>query len=459
MALISILVLSLFLRMLNINESFWLDEATSGLVVRNFNLYDILYQFLPGDFHPPLYYFSLKGWSEMFGYSEIALRSMSLVFGLLTIWLVYKIICNLFNKSTGILAALLLAVNPLHVYYSVEARMYSMLTFFVVLSFFFFIKLLNNKQQVLKYWLGLSVTMLLVTMTDYVGVFILPVYLFVAFLYKKDKNFWTKLILAYLPLFIIFVLYKDIFLQQFQNGLGVKTAASGWWQILGQPSIKNIFLIPTKFMLGRINYDSYIIYAFWVLISAILWVIPVYFAIKKQKKAKIFLVWAILPVLFSIVVGFFVPVVIYFRLLFVLPAIVALIAIGIEKISQDLFLPFLVIFLFVNLLFNYRYISNKHFHREDWRGLAKHLSDDSELVFVANSQKEGILYYKPEKKVSFYPEIKFDKNKIFLMRYVVDIFDPDDKARHMIEDHGYKKTAEYNFNGIVVWEYENENSN
>lgn len=454
MALFSILVLGLFLRILNINESFWLDEATSGLVVRNFDLSGILYQFLPGDFHPPLYYFTLKGWSEIFGFREIALRSMSLVFGLLTIWFVYKTVFTLFGKATGLLASMFLAINPIHVYYSTEARMYSMLTFFVVLSFFFFTKLTQEKKQSIVLWAGYSLSLLFIVMTDYVGVFVMPVYLLVATMFKKDKQFWTKLILAYLPLFIVFILYKDIFWQQLQSGLGVKTAASGWWQILGQPSLKNIILIPTKFMLGRINYDSRAVYAFWIFVSALLWLIPIYFALKKEKRTKIFLLWGTLPILFSLMVGFFIPVVVYFRLLFVLPGILILVAIGSEKLSQNLFLPFLVLFLLINIMFNYRYFTNPRFHREDWRSFAKFVSDDSELVYVANSQKEGIVYYKPEQEISYYPEIKFTKEKILLMRYVADIYDPKDKARQMVEDRGFIKIAEHDFNGIVVWEYE-----
>jgi|GEM_PF-4770859 len=45
------------------------------------------------------------------------------------------------------------------------------------------------------------------------------------------------------------------------------------------------------------------------------------------------------------------------------------------------------------------------------------------------------------------------------MRYVWDIFDKEDILRKKIESSGYNRIGEYNFNGVVVWLYKNENSN
>jgi len=462
MALFSILILATFLRFLNLGESLWLDEATSGLVVRNFDLGGILHQFLPGDFHPPLYYFTLKAWSELFGTSEVALRALSLLFGTLSVWLLYKLVSSIYSKSTALLAALFLAINPLHVYYSIEARMYSMLTFLVILSFWFFIKLVytNSQKNTWKAWLGFSINLVLVVMTDYVGGFVIPAFILIALWLKKDSRFYIKLILSFVPLLLAFILYWSIFKLQLDHGLGVETEASGWWQILGQPSLKNIILIPVKFMLGRINYESRALYGFWILLSGTLWVMPIFWALKKDKKAKIFFLWAVTSVAVSIIVGFFIPVVVYFRLIYVLPVVVALLAIGFQKFPSDLFLPFLVVFLFISLMFNYRYMVSPRFHREDWRAFSQYVKEtDGELVFVANSQMEGLVYYNPNQPVSHYPEIAFNKDKIILMRYVADVFDPDNLAQKAVEERGYQKTAEHNFNGIVVWEYEHENSN
>ena len=79
-----ILLVALVLRLVSLNQSLWLDEATSALVVR-MSVGDMFARFLPGDFHPPLYYLILKFWVSIFGNSEISLRMPSVIFGVITI--------------------------------------------------------------------------------------------------------------------------------------------------------------------------------------------------------------------------------------------------------------------------------------------------------------------------------------------------------------------------------------
>jgi len=107
--IVFILLSGFVLRLIAINQSLWIDEATSALVTR-MSLVDLFGKFLPGDFHPPFYYLLLKFWSNLFGSSEVALRSLSILFGLATIYLVYKL--------GGRIAALLMATSGLHIYYS-----------------------------------------------------------------------------------------------------------------------------------------------------------------------------------------------------------------------------------------------------------------------------------------------------------------------------------------------------
>jgi len=111
-----ILVLALGLRLTSLSQSFWLDEATSGIVARDLSFKQIIINFSPADFHPPLYYILLKVWSLFLGTGEIALRSLSVLFGLAAIYLVFLIGEKLFNRKTGLLASLLLATSGLQEY-------------------------------------------------------------------------------------------------------------------------------------------------------------------------------------------------------------------------------------------------------------------------------------------------------------------------------------------------------
>src|SRR5512146_2727928 len=115
MQLVFVLVVGLVARLISINQSLWLDEATSALVAK-MSLGDIFTKFLPGDFHPPLYYLILKYWVMVFGSSEVSLRFPSVIFGIGTVYLVYLIGKKLINNKVGIIAALLTATSGLTVY-------------------------------------------------------------------------------------------------------------------------------------------------------------------------------------------------------------------------------------------------------------------------------------------------------------------------------------------------------
>ncbi|EKE12574.1 MAG: hypothetical protein ACD_13C00166G0001, partial [uncultured bacterium] len=85
-----VLILAVILRLVSLNQSLWLDEATSANVAV-MSLPDFFNKFIPADFHPPLYYLFLMGWSRVFGISEISLRIPSVIFGVATVYFVYLI--------------------------------------------------------------------------------------------------------------------------------------------------------------------------------------------------------------------------------------------------------------------------------------------------------------------------------------------------------------------------------
>ncbi len=121
-------------------QSFWRDEAFSYLLAKQ-NILNII-TITAKDFNPPLYYFLIHFWMKLFGSSEISLRTVSLIFFWLTIYVLYMILRDIFNiPFKKILMYLFLAViNPLLIYYAFEARMYTMLAFFATLSSYAFLK-------------------------------------------------------------------------------------------------------------------------------------------------------------------------------------------------------------------------------------------------------------------------------------------------------------------------------
>jgi len=79
----------------------------------------------PGKFL--FYYGALHYYTRIFGLSEISLRSMSVVFSLLSLMLVFALGCEMFDDNTALAAAAMWAFNPLAVVFAHTARMYPML--------------------------------------------------------------------------------------------------------------------------------------------------------------------------------------------------------------------------------------------------------------------------------------------------------------------------------------------
>jgi membrane-bound metal-dependent hydrolase YbcI (DUF457 family) len=229
-------------------------------------------------------------------------------------------------------------------------------------------------------------------------------------------------------------------------GLGAK--ATSWWQVLGTTNIKNIVLIPVKFMMGRISFDDKTLYTIVVAALALLFG---YLLFKTRKDSKLFWMWLIVPILIGIVVSLKIPTLSYFRFLFVLPAFYILIAKGIENTGK-LKMVFLALVIGVNLVSSGYYLFNDKFHREDWRGVAAAIGNDR-IVFPAPTQKEALIYYGKGDQIINSSQISLDDNQIWLSRYVWEVFDEDDSARKEVEALGYNKTSEYNFNGVVFWKY------
>ena len=131
LALILLLALALRLHHFTYN-CLWLDEA-NGVLFAQASLGEIP-SLLAGDAHPPLYYFLLHFWMLLFGAGEIAVRSLSLLCGLLLIAGVYLWGRRIFTPGLGLAAAFYLAITPIQVFHSRQARMYTLLPLLALMA-------------------------------------------------------------------------------------------------------------------------------------------------------------------------------------------------------------------------------------------------------------------------------------------------------------------------------------
>jgi len=135
-ALVVILMAAFALRLFRLGaQSLWYDETVSVFLAGE--PFADLIAHTAGDIHPPAYYLLLKGWLLLSGYRtghaaavghglEFAASSFSLFFGLLLVALIYALGRRLLGAPVALIAAALTAISPFNVWYSQEARMYTL---------------------------------------------------------------------------------------------------------------------------------------------------------------------------------------------------------------------------------------------------------------------------------------------------------------------------------------------
>jgi mannosyltransferase len=238
-------------------ESIWLDEATSLMIAR-MDLTSVV-AWAAADIHPPLYYLTLHFWLVC-GDSEFAIRALSAVLGVLTIVILYALARELFDPEVGLLSALLLALSPMHIWYSQEARMYAMVAAWSLLASYFLVLALRRQRA--RYWLGYVVASALALYTHYFELFVLLFQnLFVLFWLWHNKTGhrdtsqghneqwrrkpWLSWVTSELAIALLFLPWVPVVYRQVSGGGG------GWVEkAVGRPSLRALVDTWLHFSIG-----------------------------------------------------------------------------------------------------------------------------------------------------------------------------------------------------------------
>lgn len=123
---VPILALAMALRFYHLTSAaIWGDEGSS-LLLSEYAAADLWFH-AAHDVHPPLYFFMLRGWIELFGDGIWSIRGMSALPGVVAVGLGIWLTRQLSTRCAAVLAGVLLALLPTAVRYSQEVRMYSLL--------------------------------------------------------------------------------------------------------------------------------------------------------------------------------------------------------------------------------------------------------------------------------------------------------------------------------------------
>ncbi|HEV7400203.1 MAG TPA: glycosyltransferase family 39 protein [Solirubrobacterales bacterium] len=96
---------------------------------------------------PPLYYALAWLWTQVTGTGEAGLRSVSALAGVATVPVAYLLGAQLSGRRAGIVAAALVAVNPMLLWYSQEARAYALFALLTALSLLYFVRALDRGRR------------------------------------------------------------------------------------------------------------------------------------------------------------------------------------------------------------------------------------------------------------------------------------------------------------------------
>ena len=192
LALVGIVALAEALRFATLGvQSLDFDEAYTVQIVGG-SLGHVFRQVPVTESTPPLYYLLQWAWAQVFGVGVVGLRTLSALLGTLVVPVAFAAGRRLGGVRAGLVAALLVAVNPLMVWYSQEARSYALLSLLCALSFWAFVCALERPSvAVLAGWALASAAALA---THYFAVFLVgveAVWLLCVFWRRRDARRWV----------------------------------------------------------------------------------------------------------------------------------------------------------------------------------------------------------------------------------------------------------------------------
>jgi len=222
----------------------WLDEAYSALLA----LSDLpgLFAHLSLDSSPPLYYLVLKAWTFLAPVTPFSLRIPSIFFGCATIPAIWYVASRVHRPATGVVAAWLLAVHPLHILYSEEIRMYSLLALLALAFYFALFDVLRRDGSVLPTILagaGLAYT-------HYYGLILVGAGLSVALAAMPSRRLRT--FVAGLGIGVAYLPWLPLFLTQLRNSEMVGWMVPFWTRYPGGVAILRSF---QAFLPGGMKYE------------------------------------------------------------------------------------------------------------------------------------------------------------------------------------------------------------
>lgn len=229
--LIIILFVGTLLRFYHLNKfGIWSDEEETILIAngqkilndslgvftyanihKSDNVRGVLNSTIADNGNSIFYNLTLHFWLNLWGNSTTSSRALSCIFGVLIIILTFKLSDFLFqNAGISLFITLFVAIHPLLISFSQQARAYSLGTFLSLLSTYYFLNIILRKNQSVLFYLLYVLSATAALLSHYLTAPILLAQFIIFLLFARDKRLLAKSVVAGLSVFGLFYLWMII---------------------------------------------------------------------------------------------------------------------------------------------------------------------------------------------------------------------------------------------------------
>jgi|GEM_PF-1689343 len=248
--LLLILLLAAGLRLFHLGTfSMWFDEAYSWHLAQQSA--PAIVDLAKIDNTPPVYHLLLRFWLSSGAESDFTIRLLSAIFGILAVYMTYKLGKEIFSRPAGLTAAFLAAVSFQLVRYSQENRMYSLQCLLALISVYCFVLILHKSPK----WLLLIGWLLANVLNFYNHLFtvflLMAQWIYFLIYFKRNK----RVVVPWLGVNLILLLFCLPWLPVIFRQMGAIQAQ--YWVL--PASVKEIFKVGFHLLGGSDLGDRYAI--------------------------------------------------------------------------------------------------------------------------------------------------------------------------------------------------------
>lgn len=329
----------------------------------------------------PLYSILLHFWMQILGTDIIIVRLLSLVFFIATLAVLYQLAKEASGENVAILTITLFSLSPFIMWYSAEARMYTLFTFITCLSHLFFLRMLRSDGK--HYKAAYFASTVVGLYTHYFFIFIIAsqaIYAtasYVKDLYVTRASLWHWIVKSrFLKQYYALLAAAALFFIPWVAYVVSLGSASNTQPLLAAPTSYNLIQLFVNFIFGfQSNYIQSLMVSLWPLSIFLL-----FFAFTQKRHfplhdANYFIALSFLPIVIVFAASFIKPIFLSRYLIITTPTLFLLLAWTVVNYTRRLVSGLtigLIVLMFGFLL--YQYGSTAVPVKEDYRSVAQYLS-------------------------------------------------------------------------------------